>query len=183
MDFEIRELMAEDVTPNLSRCVTEWRNNSLKFFFDQTPVTEDSSKKFLESKTQDPGSIFAVAFNNGEPIGHVGIIAGLPGFEPELDNLIVGGRAKGHYVAQELEKWAIEYSQTKLGAESIGLRLLAHNFLAKRLHIENGFAKVEDLQLHEFSKGFNKVFSVCTKNECTLPHSHEKAEYWQRLLG
>lgn len=183
MGFEINELKAEDITPSFLRCVSGWRNRNLKYFFDQRPVSEASSRKFLESKINDPGSKFAVAWMNGVPIGHIGIIMGPAGVEPELDNLIVGGRAEGHYVAQELETWGIDYSRDKLGAKSLGLKVLSHNYLAKRLHIENGFVKIQDLSLHETSESEHRNLSVCTNGECELSHSVEKAQYWQLILG
>lgn len=182
MGFEIIELEAVDITPNLCKVISEWRNSNLRYFFDQKPVTEESSRKFLEAKLQDLTSIFVFAFNDGDPIGHIGIVNATPGVEPELDNLIVGGRAKGHYVAKELARWAIDYTRDKLGAESIGLKLLSHNFLAKRLHVENGFAKIEEIPLHEFSEEGHTTFSTCVNIKCEAPHGVKRAEYWQLLL-
>ena len=182
MGFLINELKSGDITPNLTKCVAEWRNKNLKYFFDQKPVSEESSRNFLENKVRDSDSIFAGAFNNGDAVGHIGIIKGPSGSEPELDNLIVGGRAEGHYVADELEKWAIAYSRDIIRAKSVGLKLLSHNFLAKRLHLENGFAKIEELKLHETQAGENRNFSVCRSTGCELHHSIEKAEYWQLIF-
>jgi RimJ/RimL family protein N-acetyltransferase len=179
--LKITELQDTDVDDEFCALVAEWRNRSLKFFFDQRRVDAESARSYLESKIVTPGSRFFTVRLESRIVGHVGI-KNITATEGELDNLMVGTRVAELNVADAMEKFMIHYAKSDLGLERLRLNLLSHNVLIKRLHEANDFRFVSTDKLHESIGPLGRVLLKCLDNSCDNAHSLFRSELWHKEL-
>lgn len=176
--LEINELQVQDIDDDLCALVAEWRNRSIGFFFDQRKVDSDSARRYLDNKVSSVADKFFTVKLSGLLVGHVGL-KNLTDTEGELDNFMVGSRVPTLNVADEIEKFMLDYAGGGLGLKRLYLNLLSHNVLVRRLHEANNFRRVSAERLHESSSELGKVLSKCPSNRCEEDHSMFRAELWE----
>lgn len=125
--------------PNLLELMSQWRNENVKYFLNQSLSTPETTKAYLQNVFESPDhTMYLLHTEEKVVVGHLGYFKVNNGLV-ELDNLV---RSK-HPLPMDfirmaeraliLEIFKLQY------VENIQLKVLARNILAKRIHISLGF--------------------------------------------
>ncbi len=135
-----RELTSDKV---VLEKLSKWRNANLKYFLDQNPSTIESTHNYLMRVLADKNhQMYLIRDNKGVIAGHVGYRI-ISSKVAELDNLVRSEDPLPNDFIEKAEKALIQSIFTQTKADSVILKVLGSNVLAKRIHLNLGFEILE----------------------------------------
>ncbi|PZM07417.1 GNAT family N-acetyltransferase [Rhizobium tubonense] len=133
---------------DLVSAMTEWRNQSMRFFLTQFTATPDRTKQWLKNVVLPAKDriLFVILDIEGEPIGNFGL-ANISSDTVEVDNVLRRQHATSKnimfYASVALIHWAFQ----ALGVDRTQLHVFETNDRALRLYKRLGFEVSEHFQL------------------------------------
>ena len=124
--------------------ISSWRGRDMKNFLVQFDSTFEKTKAYLVNKSiKEPDRILFLIVDQFEIlIGHLGL-SKINSDNAELDNLMRGVPGGPKDLMELAEKTVIDFAFSKLGVNSVSLRVLSFNFLAISIHQRLGFIVIE----------------------------------------
>lgn len=148
--------------PDLIRLMSEWRARAMRMFLTQFESTPEKTTAYLKDLSiGQPNRILFMIESDRTFLGHIGL-ACIDNRTAELDNVMRGKSGGSPNLMEASERTLINWAFTNLGLESLFLRILSYNFIAKALHEQMGFQTTQRLPLRRVSKGDSSILEECT---------------------
>jgi perosamine synthetase len=128
------------------KLLSNWRRDSQIWFPTQFNVTEEGTKKWLQSLIENQADrvLYFVCTPDGDKVGHVGFYRfDYQAKSCELDNIVRGQQGVAKGIMEEACRTLIEDGRHKYGLKDIYLRVFSDNEKAVRLYERLNFEEIQ----------------------------------------
>jgi len=151
--------------------ISQWRAQAMRMFLTQFESTPEKTTAYLTNRSVgDDDRILFMIEVEGEFLGHVGL-ASIAQTTAELDNLMRGMSGGSPELMEASERTTVEWAFTALNLESLYLRILSYNFMAKTIHERLGFVTTQRLPLRREEMPDSTILVECEASEATVSYT------------
>ncbi len=161
----------------ISNYLTQWRNQSMKFFLTGFKATPERTKAWLKNSVIESNSkILYLVYADDRPIGQFGL-ASITNSRVELDNAIRGEKGGHPDLFKYIEYVMLDIAFNHLHVEKVEGNLFSNNLIAMMMHKQFGFTVTNRSKLKRVENGEEWHYTPCGEEE-----SNTKADQLQITL-
>ena len=149
----------------ISNYLTQWRNQSMKFFLTGFNATPERTKAWLKSSVIESNSkILYLVYVDDRPVGQFGL-ANITNSRAELDNAIRGEKGGHPDLFRNIEYVLLDMAFNHLHIEKVEGKLFSNNLIAIMLHKQFGFTVTDRSKLKRVESGEEWHYTPCDEEE------------------
>lgn len=169
-DLKVAELLPLNIESmpifeEVSSDLTDWRNQSMRFFFTGFKATPKRTLNWLKSSVlQSNSKIFYLVYADKKPVGHFAL-ANVTKSNADLDNAIRGEKGGHPDLFMYIEFVLLDIAFNYLMVQEVEGKLFSDNLLAMMLHKQFGFSVTDRSKLKFIENGEEWCYTPCKEEE------------------
>ncbi|MEX1014840.1 MAG: GNAT family N-acetyltransferase [Candidatus Paceibacterota bacterium] len=153
------------ILDEISSKLTQWRNQSMRFFFTGFKATSERTMSWLKSSVlQSNSKILYLVYVDEKPVGHFGL-ANVTKSHAELDNAIRGEKGGHTDLFKSVEFVLLDLAFNYLHVDKVEGKLFSNNLIALLMHKQFGFTVTERSKLKRVEDGDEWHYTPCDEKE------------------